>query len=250
MQDKANRSVEVTRLKARKISELDQLKELQNEQSQLLSKAKKVPETGLKKIMERAKSIGIKRKELVAIEPTYDNAIEAVKLRIEKQLALYKMTENKKRWLLINEIRRNKVVEMEQAIKEHLREYEDVRMSKIKKGQYDSYQQIQRKLHEKRTRLKALEEMEQIMLKKLNNTRSIESYEAAKLDRSNMEIKPEKFTGELYDKYMENIAQEQNDYTNNSKALGYGQSGSKHQSKYNLNKPVKLDSGQVSFQQE
>ena len=146
----------------------------------------------MKKILERARSIGIRRKEPVALDPKYNNAIDAIKLRIEKEQHLHKILEERRRACTNNEDKRNKVVEMEDMIRRKLREISENRMAKIKNNQFNDYRDAQLKLRHRHRKLRKLEEIEKSMMNKLSNTKSVESYETSLIENSLGSLVPRK----------------------------------------------------------
>ena len=134
-------------------------------------------ESGMRKIIERAKSIGAKKKEKVAITPMFDNAIEALKSKIEKRHYMEKIIDDKRKATETNELKRNKVVEMEQKIKEHLKVVFERRAAQIRSQQVAIFNSVQQKLVQRKKRLRELESAEDEMIRKLEHTRIIHSHE-------------------------------------------------------------------------
>eukprot|EP00826_Nyctotherus_ovalis_P028501 TRINITY_DN22512_c0_g1_i1.p1 TRINITY_DN22512_c0_g1~~TRINITY_DN22512_c0_g1_i1.p1 ORF type:complete len:236 (-),score=58.73 TRINITY_DN22512_c0_g1_i1:171-878(-) len=174
-QEKAERSVQVAHTKAMKLREIDRLKELELQQQHILTNPKCNKEMELKRIEERSSSLGVNKKKQITIESVFDNTISAIKLRIAKRQFTDKINNNKRTWLMENAVRRNKVVYMENAIREHLRKVRERNLESIKASQLNQYKDMQHKAMQAFGRLHKLELIEQSMIQKLHNTRSLEN---------------------------------------------------------------------------
>ena len=174
-QQKAERAVEVARLKAKKLEEIDKLKELEVLQREALLNPKSNKNVVMRKIRESASPIGTSRKEHVAIESVFDNTIAAIKVRIEKRQQTEKILHNKRTWLKRNEMQRNKILNMEYQIQQHLKEIKQFNMERVKKLKLNSYRKLQQQIQKECTKLKQLGNIEREMIAKLNNTRLIEN---------------------------------------------------------------------------
>ncbi len=142
----------------------------------VLARPRPKRELELKRILERAKSIGIKRREPVALEPVFDNAIKAMQLRLERQQNLQRIMEERRRASSVNDMRRNKVVEMEGMIQRRIKEMGEQRMARIRESQLNSYYEADKKLRQESRRLRLLEGVERSLIVKLGNTKSIQSF--------------------------------------------------------------------------
>lgn len=174
LQEKADWSVQIAKIKAQKLEEINELKELELLQQDTLNVPGKVKERSLKKISERTKSIGIPNVKQLPVDSVYDNTIAAIKIRLEKQRYIDAIKQRKKNLELNNEAKRNKVVEMEQFIKQKLRKAREENMEKIKESQFSQYKSMQKKLNDENLKLSKLEEIEKSMIERLNNTKNME----------------------------------------------------------------------------
>lgn len=174
-QEKAERSVQVTRLKAQKLEEIERLKQIELEQRRLFEESKGNRESLMKKVIERVNSIGSHSRKQIPIEPVFDNAIEAIKLRIKKQQHMEALENQKRVWALENEQKRNGIIAMEEALKESLKKTRERNLERIKSSQTEHFHSMQKRIKDKCTELKKLTNIEQKLLKKLKDTQAIES---------------------------------------------------------------------------
>jgi len=172
-QKKAQRAVEVARLKARKLKQIEQLRELENTQQRILLQPNHNKQ--IQHIINRAKSIGGQSKERVAINSIYDNTINAIKVRMQKQQYVEKIMNDKKLWAIENEVRRNKVIAMEQAMKQRVIKAKFESTEKIKQVKMQYYQDLRKKVNKAKDQLRNLENIERKMIKEIHNTISMEN---------------------------------------------------------------------------
>lgn len=115
----------------------------------------------------------MKKKEKVAIPAVFDNAIEALKSKIEKRYLLEKIINEKKKALEFNELKRDQVIIMEEKIKESIKLANKQREAKIKAEQREAYRDVQKKLAMKSHRIAELEQIEGQMLKRLEHSKNV-----------------------------------------------------------------------------
>lgn len=130
------------------------------------------------KIIERARSIGARRKEKVAVSPVFDNIIDAIKVRIQKRGYLEKILEEKKRALVERSRNRDRVVAMEHRIQNHIREALRQREEKIRSDQLDAFRDVQRQLRNRNKRVRELEGVESGLVQRLEQARNVHYQEA------------------------------------------------------------------------
>eukprot|EP00826_Nyctotherus_ovalis_P066284 TRINITY_DN9784_c0_g1_i1.p2 TRINITY_DN9784_c0_g1~~TRINITY_DN9784_c0_g1_i1.p2 ORF type:complete len:231 (-),score=73.58 TRINITY_DN9784_c0_g1_i1:126-818(-) len=173
-QERAERAVEVAKLKARKLKEIDRLKELELAQEQIFLNSEFNKEAVMKRIREDAMKIRIYDKREVPIESVFDNTIAAIRRRIESQQNASHIIEFKRVWQVKNEQKRNQVIEIERKIKEHIRKYSQEKLIHMQQDKIQDRHNTQLRLSQAQRRLSQLEEAEKKMMQKLSNTRALE----------------------------------------------------------------------------
>jgi len=173
-QERAEHAVEVARLKAQKLKEIDKLKEIELLQEQIFLDTKVNKQIAMKRIRDDIMNIKRDNKKEVPIEAVFDNTIAAIKRRIESKQNASQIIDLKNAWKLKNEQRRNKILEIERQIKEHIKKFAQDKFAHMKLNKVKDEQSIQLKISQARKRLSQLEEAENKMIKKLSNTKALE----------------------------------------------------------------------------
>ena len=106
-QAKAERAVKIARVKAKKLEEIDKLKNLEIIQKNILSTKNSNKNEELEKIRKLANSFGVFKNSSISIEPVFDNTISAIKLRMERQRRINERQNDKKQWLAENTNKRD-----------------------------------------------------------------------------------------------------------------------------------------------
>ena len=174
-QARAERAVEVAKLKTEKLKEIDQLKELEVIHKQNLLNSRGNKKNVINKIRKSAEAIGTYRKKQVPIDAVFDNTIAAIKGRIEREQHLESIFDYKQSSKKNNEMKRRRVAEMEDNIKEYLQKVKEKNMERMKINQYNDLRNMKIKVQKAYKKLDKLEEIERNLLSKLKNTKYVES---------------------------------------------------------------------------
>lgn len=168
VQRRAQRAVQVARLKAKKLQEIEQLKELENTQQRVLLQSDHNREMQL--IAHKSKSIGSQERERVAINSIYDNTINAIKLRMQKQQHIEQIVNDKKLRAIENEVRRNRILAMERASRQRMQDARLESTAKIRRMRVQYYRDMRQRVGQAQGQLKDLESVERRMVTQIQNT--------------------------------------------------------------------------------
>ena len=128
----------------------------------------------IKDMLKRTRSIGRRNERNVHINSVYDNTINAIKTRIEEKRNLRYILKTNEEDIKRNIIKKQKILQIENSLGEHLRKIKQNYIEKIKLSRTEHYNDVKKRIDETHRLLSKMEVTERNLLNKLRNTQSIE----------------------------------------------------------------------------